>query len=725
MAANAARLGYVDPPLSATYDDPSVGLATFGVAMAAGVVATITVDSTALFLQTHQFNLLVGLRDDTTKQYSNREKVRVYVTSGTTLAVVSRSDNTRTHAIGESLAAVPFAEDMEELRPTTTGSIPYLAASGNMAELLAGPDRTFVVYDSGLPIARAIQAADIPDLSASYATPGSVIGYVSGAYVPLTRTVNGHALSANVTVSASDVGLGSVENAAASGLYVPLTRSVNGHALSADVTVTKSDLSLGNVENTALSTWAGSTNLTTLGTIATGTWGGTAVAVNKGGTGQTAAGIAAFNAITGYSAAGATGTTSTNLVFSTSPTLVTPTLGAATATSINGNTFTTGTYTLTGTAGKTLAFSNTLTLTATDGSTLAIGGGGTLGTAAYTASSAYEVPLTFSSPLSRTTNTISLLVNVDHAFTVAQSITTAGIAATSTNALILKNTTASTSGTTVQYSGRILFAGHAWNTTATAADNYLEAIQELRPTSASTPTSTMAWGFRRSTDGSTGSFTDAMTLSSAGALALPASSTAAAPAILLHGDTGISSSAGNFSLSYAGGETVRVTGNSNFVLSSAMALQWNLAGVDLSISRAGAAILQLGSDVNGAAVSQTFQAANGITGTDKTGGNFTFASGKGTGAGAVSSLIFQTPTVLTTGTTAQSLATRLTISSASLLATVPIVQGANYHELTEMTAPSAGASDTVRIYAVDNGGGKTQLMALFASGAAQQLAIQP
>lgn len=49
-------------------------------------------------------------------------------------------------------------------------------------------------------------------------------------------------------------------------------------------------------------------------------------------------------------------------VRATSPTLVTPTLGVATATSVNGNTFTTGTYTLTGTAAKTLNFTNTLTL---------------------------------------------------------------------------------------------------------------------------------------------------------------------------------------------------------------------------------------------------------------------------------------------------------------------------------------------------------------------------
>lgn len=65
-------------------------------------------------------------------------------------------------------------------------------------------------------------------------------------------------------------------------------------------------------------------------------------------------------------ATGTTGTTSTNLVFSTSPTLVTPVLGVATATSINGNTFTTGTYTLTGAAGKTLTFNNSLTLAGTD-----------------------------------------------------------------------------------------------------------------------------------------------------------------------------------------------------------------------------------------------------------------------------------------------------------------------------------------------------------------------
>ena len=41
--------------------------------------------------------------------------------------------------------------------------------------------------------------------------------------------------------------------------------------------VTKSQVSLGNVEDVALSTWTGTSNITTLGTITTGTWSGTAL----------------------------------------------------------------------------------------------------------------------------------------------------------------------------------------------------------------------------------------------------------------------------------------------------------------------------------------------------------------------------------------------------------------------------------------------------------------
>lgn len=50
---------------------------------------------------------------------------------------------------------------------------------------------------------------------------------------------------------------------------------------------------------------------------------------------------------------------------------------------------------------------------------------------------------------------------------------------------------------------------------------------------------------------------------------------------------------------------------------------------------------------------------------------------------------------------------------------------ANFYELSEMTAPAAPAANGCRIWVEDNGSGKTRLMALFSSGAAQQIAIQP
>lgn len=60
--------------------------------------------------------------------------------------------------------------------------------------------------------------------------------------------------------------------------YVPTSRTINGHALSSNVTITKGDIGLGNVENTALSTWTGTNNITTLGTVTTGVWNGDPIA---------------------------------------------------------------------------------------------------------------------------------------------------------------------------------------------------------------------------------------------------------------------------------------------------------------------------------------------------------------------------------------------------------------------------------------------------------------
>ena len=103
-----------------------------------------------------------------------------------------------------------------------------------------------------------------------------------------------------------------------------------------------------------------------------------------------------------------------------------------------------------------------------------------------------------------------------------------------------------------------------------------------------------------------------------------------------------------------------------------------------------------------------FQAAENFTSTNR--GTRILFSTTAVGAALPSTAMTVVGNNVGIGTTSPS--TRLDIDNGAL-------------ELAEMTAPGAGAANTVRIYAVDNGSGKTQLMAIFNTGAAQQLAIQP
>lgn len=153
---------------------------------------------------------------------------------------------------------------------TALGDIIYGGASGSGIRLAGNTTatkkflrQTGTGSSSAAPTWDTVTAADVGLGSVENAAASSL-------YVPLARTINGNALSANITLTKSDVGLGSVENAVASSLYVPLTRTVNARALTSNITLTKSDVGLGSVENTALSTWTGSTTITTIGTLVTG-----------------------------------------------------------------------------------------------------------------------------------------------------------------------------------------------------------------------------------------------------------------------------------------------------------------------------------------------------------------------------------------------------------------------------------------------------------------------
>ena len=74
-------------------------------------------------------------------------------------------------------------------------------------------------------------------------TPYLLASVAAQTYVPLTRTVNGHALSSDVTVTKGDVGLGSVDNIAASAYFTVLENS--GDQLSATIGDTNKKLTIG------------------------------------------------------------------------------------------------------------------------------------------------------------------------------------------------------------------------------------------------------------------------------------------------------------------------------------------------------------------------------------------------------------------------------------------------------------------------------------------------
>jgi len=197
---------------------------------------------------------------------------------------------------------------------TTSGTIALALASQAARSVFAAP-----TSGAGTPAFRALETADIQSGVFGVSRGGTGLStYAAGdilysdatnslAKLPVGSTGQVLKVAGGVPTWAADIGfanpmttLGDLIYGAASGTATRLagdttdTRkflrslSVMGVA-SAPVwdTVTKTDVGLSNVENTALSTWGGSTNLVTLGTVTTGTWNATKINVDYGGTGLT------------------------------------------------------------------------------------------------------------------------------------------------------------------------------------------------------------------------------------------------------------------------------------------------------------------------------------------------------------------------------------------------------------------------------------------------------
>jgi ribosomal protein S5 len=185
-------------------------------------------------------------------------------------------------------ATMAWKELIDESKIGAAGGVVGIDSAGKIAVPVAGFDRDITVGDmditkddvglgnvenkSAADILAELTAGDIPDLDLTQITG---LTAALGSKVPTTRTVQGKALSSNITLDKADVGLGKVEDKSVAGILaeltardipdleliqvtglvvaldskVPTSRTVAGKALSSNITLDKADVGLGKVEN--------------------------------------------------------------------------------------------------------------------------------------------------------------------------------------------------------------------------------------------------------------------------------------------------------------------------------------------------------------------------------------------------------------------------------------------------------------------------------------------
>lgn len=115
---------------------------------------------------------------------------------------------------------------------------------GSKQDVIDGAAST--ITDSNLTANRALISSGSGKVDVSAVT-STELGYLDGVTSNIQTQLNSKLSAAPVTSVNSKTG--AVKLTAADVSAVPTTRTVNGHALSSNVTVSKSDVGLGNVDN--------------------------------------------------------------------------------------------------------------------------------------------------------------------------------------------------------------------------------------------------------------------------------------------------------------------------------------------------------------------------------------------------------------------------------------------------------------------------------------------
>lgn len=245
------------------------------------------------------------------------------------------------------------------------------------------------------------------------------------------------------------------------------------------------------------------------------------------------------------------------------------------------------------------------------------------------------------------------------------TVTQSALGTTPAAGISLENSTAAAAGAQ-QVSPALELAGKGWKTTATAASQEVRFRAHVLPIQGTTaPTGTLI--FSNSVAG--GAFTQTAGFRSDGSMLLNVASVSTGymyswtngGVMIGRLDVG----APSVYVGYTGLEDTLSLPSTGTIGFSVNARSGDFTGPDAFFRRNGAAQIQMGTDTNGNAVDQTFKAADGITGTDRSGGDLTLASGDSTGSGS-SVIILSTSAAGSTGTTTRAATERVRISSAGI-----------------------------------------------------------
>jgi len=496
---------------------PTLTTPTLGVASATTINrVTITAPATGSTLTIAEGKTLTA---SNTLTFTGTDASSVNFSTGGTVAYTSNKLSAFAGTTSSELASIISDE-------TGTGSLVF-GTSPTITTSLTTPSTNFALLNTTATTINAFGAATALSIGASSGT--TTINNdltISGNFI-----VNGTLTTINATtVSVDDINItlgdtasptdvtaigGGITLKGTTDKYITWSAS-NGWTSSEPFNVvagkTFKIAGIDVLSGTTLGSGVITSSLTSVATIGTGTWQGTIISGQYGGTGvantnktitlggnlttsgafdttftvtgitslilptsgtlaTTSNKLSAFAATTSAELASIisdeTGTGS--LVFATSPTLITPTLGVASATTINKVTITapaTGS-TLTIAEGKTLTASNTLTFTGTDLSSVAFGTGGTV---AYTSNKLSAFAATTSSELlsiiSDETGTGSLV------FATSPALVTPTLGVASATTINKVTITAPATGSTLTIAeGKTLTASNTLTFTGTDASS--------------------------------------------------------------------------------------------------------------------------------------------------------------------------------------------------------------------------------------------------------------